>query len=379
MKIKNTFCLHILMAILAILFLSVPPLVRTADPELTFQPLIKSMEGTPKERKQNMSTISHALQGNAIFFIGASEVSTSEDEHYAVYNYFNNQLHRPLVAYGDSYVDSITHFLLLSRFKNDINANSKIVLMLAPDTFYSEGIPPAIFANNFPSSVFNPLMKDMLARPLLVKYLRNIDQEDISHLTFSQMEIYGWYPDIIWQEVSYLFANFCEMVKNEWLAMLNITPQPAKPWPEQPVNIINPDWDMALAHARELNKSRQQSADTMWMDKSIFADDNTPDEWDNAPAIPSQLEALRATVKLLKARNAQFVVVVDPINPWAIKNSEKFQVVDQQIRTMLEQHHVPYFDMYAQPYQNGWNWDRLHPTELAWVAIDRFIAESFKR
>lgn len=82
-----------------------------------------------------MATISHALQGNAIFFIGASEVSTSEDEHYAVYNYFNNQLHRPLVAYGDSYVDSITHFLLLSRFKNDINANSKIVLMLAPDTF----------------------------------------------------------------------------------------------------------------------------------------------------------------------------------------------------------------------------------------------------
>lgn len=208
MKIKNTLCLHILMAILAVLFLSVPPLVRAFDPELTFQPLIKSMEGTPKERKQNIATISHALQGNAIFFIGASEVSTSEDEHYAVYNYFNNQLHRPLVAYGDSYVDNITHFLLLSRFKNDINANSKIVLLLAPDTFYSEGIPPAIFANNFPSSIFNPLMKNMLARPLLVKYLRNIDKEDISHLTFSQMEIYSWYPEIIWQEVSYLFANF---------------------------------------------------------------------------------------------------------------------------------------------------------------------------
>lgn len=31
--------------------------------------------------------------------------------------------------------------------------------------------------------------------------------------------------------------------------MLNITPQPAKPWPEQAVNLVNPDWDMALAHA----------------------------------------------------------------------------------------------------------------------------------
>ena len=48
MKIKNTFCLHILMATLAILFLCVHPLVTSFDPPLTFQPLIKSMAGTPK-------------------------------------------------------------------------------------------------------------------------------------------------------------------------------------------------------------------------------------------------------------------------------------------------------------------------------------------
>ncbi|GAB7216911.1 hypothetical protein OS42_35230 [Dickeya oryzae] len=98
------------MATLAILVLSVPPLVTSFDPPLNFQPLITSLDGTPKELKEKMATISHALQGNAIFFIGASEVSTSDDEHYAVYNYFNNQLRRPVVAYGDAYIDNVAHF-----------------------------------------------------------------------------------------------------------------------------------------------------------------------------------------------------------------------------------------------------------------------------
>lgn len=62
MKIKNTFCLHILMAALAILFLSIHPLVTSFDPPLKFQPLIKSMAGTPKEQAEKIATISHALR-----------------------------------------------------------------------------------------------------------------------------------------------------------------------------------------------------------------------------------------------------------------------------------------------------------------------------
>lgn len=126
MKIKNTLCLHILMATLAILFLCVHPLVTSFNPPLTFQPLIKSMAGTPKEQAEKIATISHALEGNAIFFIGASEVATSEDEHYAVYNYFNKQLHKPVVAYGDAFVDDETQFLLFSRFKNSLTQTVKL-------------------------------------------------------------------------------------------------------------------------------------------------------------------------------------------------------------------------------------------------------------
>ncbi len=378
MKIKNTLCLHIMMATLAVLFLSVPPLVTSFDPPLKFQPLIRTLEGTPKELKEKIAAISHALQGNAIFFIGASEVSTSEDEYYAVYNYFNNQLQRPVVAYGDIYIDNITHFLLLARFKNDLNANSKVVLQLAPDSFYGDGIPPAVFADNFPAPIFNPLMEDEQTRPLLVDYLQHINEDEISHLTFGQMKIYGWHPTIIWQEVSYQFANFCEMIKKYWLDVLQIVPQPERPWPRQPNNAITPDWDRELAHAQELNKPRQQSAETLWMDKSVFDDDPTQDEWDNAPLFPTQMETFEATIKLLKERNVQVVVIMDAVNPWAIKNHEKFQSVDKKIKAILDEHQVPYLDMYALPYQNGWNWDRLHPTDPAWVVMDRFIAESFK-
>ncbi|MBP2846968.1 DltD [Dickeya oryzae] len=377
-KLKNTICLHLLMATLAILVLSVPPLVTSFDPPLNFQPLITSLDGTPKELKEKMATISHALQGNAIFFIGASEVSTSDDEHYAVYNYFNNQLRRPVVAYGDAYIDNVAHFLLLSRFKNDLNANSKVVLQLAPDSFYGDGVPGAVFADNFPPSVFNPLMGDPEPRRFLVSYLQNLNIDEVSHLTFAQMRVYGWHPQIIWQEVSYQFAIFCEMIKKDWLARLGIEPQTVQPWPVKPSPEMVPNWDNELAHAHELNKSRQQSAATLWMDKSVYDDDPTQDVWDDAPLFPAQMDAFQATIKLLKARHVQVVVIVDAINPWAIKNSGKFQSIDKQIRSTLDENQVPYLDMYAMPYQNGWNWDRLHPTEPAWVVMDRFIAESFK-
>ncbi|MGG7445735.1 D-alanyl-lipoteichoic acid biosynthesis protein DltD [Kosakonia oryzendophytica] len=378
MKLKNTLCLHISMATLAILFLCVHPLVNSFDPPLTFQPLIKSMEGTQKEQAEKIATISHALQGNAIFFIGASEVATSEDEHYAVYNYFNNDLHRPVVAFGDSFDDSVTHFLLFSRFKNDLNANSKVVLLLSPDSFYSFGVPPAIFADNFPAPVFNPLIQDEQTRPFLVNYLHNIDKKEISHLTFSQMNVYGWHAENIWQEVSFQFANFCTLIKNDWLAMLHIEPEEAQPWPQQPTSVATPDWDKELAHARELNAYRQQSAATLWMDKSIYEPGEKPEVWDDSPVVPAQIQAFEATIKLLKSRHVQVVVIIDSINRRAVQNPELVQPAVTQATAILKANQIPYLDMYSMPYQEGWNWDRLHPTDLAWVPMDRFILESFK-
>lgn len=378
MKTKNTLRMHFLMAILAILLLSAHPFVTSIKPSLKFLPLIKTMEGTPKEQQEKIAAISHALQGNAIFFLGASEVATSEEEHYAVYNYLNNDLHRNVVAYGDSFADNVTHFLLFSRFKNDLNANSKVVLLLSPDSFYSTGVPPAIFADNFPASIFNPLMEDAQSRPYLVSYLQHIDKENISHLTFGEMQVSGWRLENIWQEVSFQFANFCTLVKNDWLAMLHIVPQPARPWPSTSTTHIVPDWDRELAHARELNMSRQQSDATLWMDKSIYEDGEKPEVWDDSPVIPEQLAAFRATIKLLQERHVQLVVIMDAVNRRAVQNPELVEPADKLVTAILAENHIPYFDMYAMPYQNGWNWDRLHPTDLAWVPMDRFIVESFK-
>jgi D-alanine transfer protein len=72
-------------------------------------------------------------------------------------------------------------------------------------------------------------MKDPQARPLLVNYLKHIDSKEISHLTFGQMRVFGWHPDLMWDELSFQFANVCTLIKNDWLALLNITPQTVQP------------------------------------------------------------------------------------------------------------------------------------------------------
>jgi D-alanine transfer protein len=45
-------------------------------------------------------------------------------------------------------------------------------------------------------------MKDPQAR-LLVNYLKHIEADDISHLTFGQMAILWLASDLIWEEVSF--------------------------------------------------------------------------------------------------------------------------------------------------------------------------------
>lgn len=379
MKINKSILLHTSMAVFAALVLSLPPFLDSFSPDLKFQPLIKTMEGTHKVQAEKMATISHALQGNALFFLGASEVSTSEDEHFAVYNYFNNQLHIPTVAYGDSYVDNMTQLALLTRFKQDLSPKTKLVLLLAPDSFYFNGIPPTIFADHFPDAIFKPLMSDKTMQPLLTKYLTHISAEDVDHLTFSQMHIFGWHADIVWREISYQFSSFCELIRDYFLSLLHLHSHSTQVWPAWQNGVQHVDWEAEHQQAMRLNQSRHESAATLWMDKEIFADSNTPEEWSDTPPEPLEAQEFTAIIKLLHEKQVNVVVIVDAINPWALKDADKFKPTDRFIQQTLQKNNIPYFDMYSQPYQKGWNWDRIHPTEIAWVAIDRYINEMFKK
>ncbi len=135
MKIKNTLCLHILMATLAILFLCVHPLVTSFNPPLTFQPLIKSMVGTPKEQAEKIATISHALEG-MLFSSLARLRWPPQKMNITLYiitlisNYTNPSWR---MAMRSSMMKR--NFYCSLVLKNSLNANSKVVLLLAPDSF----------------------------------------------------------------------------------------------------------------------------------------------------------------------------------------------------------------------------------------------------
>ncbi len=196
------------------------------------------------------------------------------------------------------------------------------------------------------------------------------------------MNVYGWHAENIWQEVSFQFANFCTLIKNDWLAMLHIEPEEAQSWPQQPTSVVTPDWDKELAHARELNAYRQQSAATLWMDKSIYEPGEKPEVWDDSPVVPAQIQAFEATIKLLKSRHVQVVVIIDSINRRAVQNPELVQPAVTQATAILKANQIPYLDMYSMPYQEGWNWDRLHPTDwhgYRWTALFWRVLNDEKR
>jgi D-alanine transfer protein len=81
--------------------------------------------------------------------------ATSEDEHYAVYNYFNQQLHKPVVAYGDAFVDDETQFYCSHVLKIALTQTVKLFYCWHL-TAFTQKVCHAIYADNFPGSVFDP-------------------------------------------------------------------------------------------------------------------------------------------------------------------------------------------------------------------------------
>jgi D-alanine transfer protein len=378
MKINKDILLHVTMALAAVLVLSLPPLIDSWSPVLKFQPMINTMEGTAKEQKEKMMTIAHALQGNAIFFLGASEVIWSTEEPHAIFNYFNEDLHIPTVAYGGVMVDSVIQYSLLSHFKSDLSSKTKLVLLLSPDSFFRAKVPPRIFEQNLPADIFDPLLQDSEVAPMLQSYLENTRGDKISHLSFSQMRIRGWYFVDVTKEGIYQFGSFCDLVRDFYKQIIHIKQAPSDIWPTTGSDSQIVDWDSQRLSAEKNNEYNNITAATHWMTPHYLSTHKTKFDWNDRPPASEQITAFKNLITLLHAKHVQVLAIVDPINPWAANHTERYKSADSIVKSILKDNQIPYYDMYEEPYQNGWNKDALHPTDLTWVDMDRFIYEHFK-
>lgn len=366
------------MAFAAVSVLAVPPLLSAGSPPLGFKPLIETMEATRLVQNENQATISYALQGHAIFFLGASEVSTSENKPYAVYNFFNKTLHRPVVAYGNIMIENLAQYAILSEFKNQLSEKTKLVLLLSPDSFFFDYMPPVVFANHVPGRVFSRLSADNTISPLLKNYLKSIKSDEISHLSFNEMSVRGWHWSEIKKEISYQAGSYCDLIRNFYINLFSGEKNKPLPWPKEDNAASRPDWDSLIEKAKQLNTINHENAQSHWMDAEYYHDHPKPEKWDNVPPNPEQVRAFKLMMKMLHDRHVQVVVIIDPLNPWANDHPERFKPADDLIKSTLNDYHISCLDMFDQPYQNGWNWDFIHPTDFGWATMDKFIAESFK-
>lgn len=378
MKINKSLLLHVTMAFAAVFVLAVPPLLDAMHPPLQFRPLIETMETTYKEQNEAQATISYALQGHAIFFLGASEVSTSEDKPYAVFNYFNKTLRRPVVAYGNIMIENLAQYSILSYYKDQLSDKTKLVLLVSPDSFFFDSMPPVVFANHIPGRVFDKLSGDETIGPQLKHYLTGIKSEDVSHLSFNAMRVRGWHWSEIKKELDYQLGSYCDLIRHYYTSLFFGEKTPPQPWPVEDKTAAAPDWDSLVIKAKNLNAINHENAQSHWMDPEYYHDHPKPEVWDAVPPTPEQVLAFTSMMKMLHERHVQVAVIIDPLNPWANDHPERFKPANDIIKSTLNGYHIPYLDMYDQPYQNGWNWDFIHPTDFGWVTMDKFIAESFK-
>lgn len=377
MSMNKNILLHVAMAACAVLVLALPPLVDSVNSPLNFMPVITTMEGTQKEQNEKIATISHALQGNAIFFLGASEVSSSQTDPYAVFNYLNKSTHKPVVAYGNSAIENIIQFSILSSYKDNLSEKSRIVLLISPDSFYFTSFSPVVLTRNLPGTVFKMLGADSEIRTVLTHFLQNANPDKINHLSFEQIQLRGWNFQDINKTVSYQFSSFCDLIKNFYLRHFYSNENAGDGWPEWGTLKTEPDWALETQKAKIINNNKGINAANHWVQPGYYDNPHRAKEWYRNSPDRGEITAFKNMIKMLKERHVQVVAIVDPLNPWAITHADRFKQANEIITSTLKANQIPYFDMYDQPYQNGWNRDYIHPTDLAWVAMDKFIYEHF--
>ncbi|SNY59920.1 D-alanyl-lipoteichoic acid biosynthesis protein DltD [Enterobacter sp. CC120223-11] len=378
MKVNKNIILHITMAFAAVLVLCIPPLWSNSLDGIIFQPMISSMTGSAHEQREKMMTLSHALKGNAIFFLGASEVSWSEDEHYAVYNYFNKDLHIPVVAYGGGLVESLIQFSLLTHFKKDLSNKTKMVLLLSPDNFYRAKLRPDIFEDHVPASIIDSLLADKDISPSLKTYFSSLNGEEMESIIWHKPHHHDRLFGLNKSTITWEFGHFCDQIKNYYKQKLPFYRDDADSWSPDGKIPDRIDWVYQRQQAMKMTADHHVSAATHWVSREYAKTQKSKFDWSSRAPDAQQMAVFEKMIGMLHRRHVNVVVIVDPINPWVVNHPERFKAADDMIAATLKKYQIPYFDMYKQPYQNGWNKDYLHPTDLAWVDMDHFIYEHFQ-
>lgn len=356
---------------------------------------ISYAEGFKYGDLNNQLAFSLALKRGVPVVLGSSELTSGHLDGLAQ-NFFVRKPGDKFLSFGHAGFQSLGILTVLAA-NAALLQNAKITIILSPGWFekmYSNGTSLNSFFEHCPPNYIYTLYNDQKlnreTRTYIQKYIScnfdKISKPDAGLRLFgfkmgSKAQDLANLPFVMYNEAELEGKADTEpylRTQDMILSALNSTPLPRYIFKYPKIN-----WD-SLEAASKVQFKKISSGNSLAVEDnyySTFLGSNRKKQLQAVSADDNQeYQDLQAMIRFLRDAQIKPLFVIMPLNKKAHQDVSVLQPIINDIDTLLKRNQFTYMDMFspnAIKYEDGILEDIMHPYNLGWYRIDKFILDNF--
>ncbi len=337
-------------------------------------------------RNNSRVVLKEVMDRDTAVVLGSSELNSSDEIAYPSYLFGNSGSDFKMLLFGKGYTQCIHHATAVGAY-SDILPGSKVVIILSPQWFTSDGLDPSAYASRFSESLYLRMMKNPnLSKTMKqhitdrLKTLLSADQKQLSRLGLYEKRYLGHNFNLFKTAKTDLFRRFMDF-KNDLtlvqeLSASNLSDAGA-------IRSSDIDFGKLIAKAnKEGNKQCTNNDFGMYNeyydtyiknDMAAFKDSNKAGSYAESP----EYEDFRTFLDVCAELKVEPLVTIVPVNgrwyDYIGFPKEGRKSYYDKIRGICKEYGVKTADFSDKEYEKYFLKDAMHMGWKGWVYFDQAV------
>ncbi|KMW73252.1 hypothetical protein TI10_09115 [Photorhabdus luminescens subsp. luminescens] len=334
-------------------------------------------------------SLEYGFKNNHVILFGSSEL-TNRTHKFIPYDFLTKNLNIPTIGIGKAHFELLAIYGYLSAYREYLNKDSRIVIILSPGWFEKTDLLPQAYNSHFPSYIANKLANDENAKNIFSNYL-NENKDNFENLNSTQLKLIHK-DNIIVSSVANVLNYIADarinikniITDNHEIKVKNIYVPHKDPLIKKQFKIANTEvqW-LTLANDAKSIELNNMSKETQWVNKEYYEkyvkDKKSKKSFPNGINYSKEMHALDNILSLLAKYNVDALFIMQPLNPYVYTDTDDFKPVENIISEKIKFHGMGYLNLIEEQYQPGVLTDIMHMGEYGWLLTDKAIVEHFAK
>jgi D-alanine transfer protein len=340
----------------------------------------------------NIRTMQKYLNNGRIVIFGSSELR-SLDHRFIPQKFFNLELNIPLSVFGHGYHQSFSIASQLASYYNSkMKKNARLVILLSPFWFRTEGTKLQSFLEFMPEELLRKLYLnkqiDKRYKSLVSAFIRANKNGIVGSSTMiTHASEYGQDQPFPFSLSNWIRSHYNEL-KYKYYYNRDDIQDFEKTIREEGEYVIKPDWDYLMTVGKKLERDKMMSnsygiEDKYWKYLLDHTDGGTKlMSMGTLPAqeVNKEYEQFLQLLEVCELFDIKPLFIMQAQNPLIYHDIEKYDEILSNVKKEVEDRGFTYFNMHTSDkskYVKGTLTDTTHTGEYGWVEMNKAIYKYF--